>query len=64
MKFVVLLFVVLILASLFSGLYFVFKDKSGSTRAVKALTIRVVLSILLFAILVLGLHFGLIDTRL
>ena len=64
MKFVVLLFVVLILASLFSGLYFVFKDKSGSTRAVKALTIRVVLSILLFALLVLGLHFGIIDTRL
>jgi hypothetical protein len=63
MKFVVLLFVALILASLFSGLYFVFKDKSGSTRAVKALTIRVVLSILLFALLVLGLHFGIIDTR-
>ena len=64
MKFVVLIFVALILGSLFSALYFVIKDKGGSTRAVKALTIRVVLSILLFALLMLGFHFGIIHTRL
>lgn len=64
MKIVVLLFIVFILGSLFSALFFLVKDKGQSKRAVKALTIRVVLSIALFALLMLGFHFGLINTRL
>jgi len=64
MKIVVLLFIVFILGSLFSALFFLVKDKGQSKRAVKALTIRVVLSIVLFALLMLGFHFGLINTRL
>ena len=41
-----LLFAVLV--SLFSGLYFVYKDKGGSNRAVTALTVRIALSVLVF----------------
>lgn len=64
MRFVVFLFIGFILVSLFSALYFVFTDKGGSQRAVKALTVRVVLSVALFALLVLGFVSGLIPGRL
>ncbi len=64
MKFIVLLFVAFILVSLFSALYFVLKDKGRSERAVKALTVRVSLSVVLFALLMLAFHFGWIGGRL
>jgi hypothetical protein len=64
MKFFVLLFVAFILFSLFSALFFVVKDKGRSDRAVKALTLRITLSIILFALLMLGFHFGYITGRL
>ena len=64
MRFLVLIFVAFILFSLFSALYFLIKDKGRSTRTVKALTIRVVLSIVLFVLLVLSFHFGFIPQRL
>ena len=63
MRFLVLVFVAFILFSLFSALYFLIKDKGSSTRTVKALTIRVVLSIVLFVLLVLSFHFGFIPQR-
>lgn len=64
MKIIVLLFIAVILISLFSALYFMIKDKGKSERAVKALTVRVVLSVTLFALLMLGYHFGIIHSRL
>ena len=64
MRFIVLVFITFILASLFSALYFLLKDKGSSTRTVKALTVRVVLSIVLFVLLLLGFKFGLITQRL
>ena len=64
MRFIVLIFLALILVSLFSGLYFLMKDKGNSQRTVKALTVRVVLSITLFVLLLLGFHFGFITQRL
>jgi len=64
MRIVVVLFIVLILASLGSALYFIVKDKGTSTRAVKALTLRVLFSITLFALLMLGYHFGIIKSKL
>ena len=64
MKFIVVIFIVLILASLGSGLFFLVKDKGASNRTVKALTWRVVFSITLFALLMLGYHFGIISTKL
>ncbi len=64
MKIIVLLFIVLILGSLGSALYFLIKDKGTSTRTAKALTWRVVFSITLFVMLMLAYHFGLISTKL
>lgn len=64
MRFVVLVFIGFILFSLFSALYFLMKDKGHSTRTVKALTVRVVLSIVLFVTILLGFHFGFIGPRL
>ena len=51
------------MVSLFSGLYFVYKDKSGGNRAVIALTIRIALSILVFLILIGSYYFGWIPER-
>ena len=64
MRILVFVFVAFILASLFSALYFLLKDKGRTERTVKALTIRVVLSIVLFALLMLGYRFGFITQRL
>jgi len=60
MKIVVIVLLVAVLASLFSGLYFVYKDKGETNRAVISLTIRIALSILVFAILIGSYWFGLI----
>ena len=64
MKIFVLLFIFLILASLGSALYFMIKDKGTSTRTARALTWRVAFSIVLFALLMLGFHFGFIPAKL
>jgi Na+-driven multidrug efflux pump len=64
MRYLVLVFIAFILISLFSALYFLLKDKGRSERTVKALTIRVILSIVLFALLMLGYRFGFITQRL
>ena len=64
MRFIVLTFLAIILISLFSALYFLMTDKAGSRRTVKALTVRVALSIILFVLLLLGIHFGFITQRL
>lgn len=52
MRIVILILVLAVIASLFSGLYFVYKDKGNSNRAVISLTIRIALSLLIFAILI------------
>ena len=64
MRFVVIAFLAFILVSLFSGLYYVWKDRGTSTRAVKALTVRVVLSIVLFLLLILGYQLGFFTHKL
>ena len=63
MRIVILLLLAAVLVSLFSGLYFVYKDKGGSNRAVTALTVRIVLSIVVFAILIASYYFGWISPR-
>jgi len=44
--------------SLFSGLFFILRDRGQSTRTVKALSIRVFVCILLLALLVYGIYSG------
>lgn len=58
MRIVILILLAAVLVSLFSGLYFVYKDKGQSNRAVTALTVRIVLSILVFVILIASFYFG------
>jgi hypothetical protein len=60
MRILALLFIVFILASLASALYFLIKDKGQSDRAVKMLTVRISLSLALFILLMAGYYFGVI----
>jgi hypothetical protein len=64
MRYVVIAMLVLIVASLGSALFFLVTDRSGSKRAVKALAVRVGLSLALFLLLMAGYYFGLIPGRL
>lgn len=59
-KVVIVTVLLFIIGSLFSALYFLAKDKEGGERTVKALTIRIGLSITLFILLLLGYYFGVI----
>lgn len=58
MRIVVVIAFVLILGSLFSGLYFVMKDKGRSNRAVNALSFRIGFSILLFVFILVSYRMG------
>jgi cytochrome bd-type quinol oxidase subunit 2 len=63
LKIVVILFLVAIVASLGSALFFLVTDKGQSKRTVKALAIRVGLSLALFLLLMAGYYFGLVPGR-
>ena len=58
MHIIVVIAFVGIIASLFSGLYFVMKDKGRSNRAVNALSWRIGLSILLFVFILISYRMG------
>jgi hypothetical protein len=60
MKILVILFLVIILGSLGSALYFLLTDKGQTDRTVRALTWRIALSITLFVLLMAGYATGLI----
>ena len=64
MRIVAILFLVCIVGSLFAALYFLIRDKGQGERMVKALTVRVVLSVVLFALLMLGIYTGVITGKL
>ena len=51
---------IVIVGSLFSALFYLIKDKGTSTRTASALTVRISLSLILFALLMLGYFFGVI----
>lgn len=59
-KIIIVVVFLIIIGSLFSALYYLAKDKNGAERTVKALTLRIGLSITLFLILLVGYYFGLI----
>jgi hypothetical protein len=64
MRYVVIAVLVMIVASLGSAMFFMMHDRSNSKRMVKALAIRVGLSVALFAFLMAGYYFGLFRDRL
>lgn len=59
-RLIIVVVLIAILASLFSGMYFMLHDRSRSTRNVKALSIRIGLSLLLFALLIVAYLTGII----
>ncbi|OZA06543.1 MAG: hypothetical protein B7X95_02310 [Methylophilaceae bacterium 17-44-8] len=63
-KIATVLVLIIIISSLFSALFFLIKDKSGNDRTVKALTVRIGLSITLFVGLIIAAYFGLIGHSL
>ena len=65
MRFLVIALLIAIIVSLASALLFVYRDSGQSAdRAVKALTLRVGLSIALFLLLIGGHYFGWIPEHL
>jgi hypothetical protein len=60
LKIIVAVILLLILVSLGSGLFFLIRDQGRSPRTVKALTVRIALSIGLFILLMIAYATGLI----
>jgi hypothetical protein len=59
-KVLVVLLLLGILGSLFSGLFYIYRDRGTGVRTARALTVRIGLSISLFLLLLAGFRFGLI----
>ncbi len=57
-KSAVVFMLLLVIGSLFSGLFFLYRDKCDGDRVVRALTLRISLSVLIFAALLLSYRFG------
>lgn len=58
MRIVVILLLVFIVGSLLSAGFFLVKDQGQSDRVLRALTIRIVLSVCVFALVILSKYFG------
>ena len=59
-KGLVILLLISVLVSLFSGLFYLVRDQGQSKRTLKSLTLRIAISLALFMILFIGLATGLI----
>jgi hypothetical protein len=62
-KIIVIVLLLGIVGSLGSALFYLVRDKGGSDRTVKSLTIRVGLSLALFLLLMAGYYFGFIPKQ-
>lgn len=60
-KIVAILLLVAMIVSLFAGMYFLVKDQGRSNRTLKALTWRISIWVVLFALLAVGAYTGLIE---
>lgn len=59
-KLIVVILLLFILVSLFSGMVFMLKDRGNTDRTVKALSLRIGLSLLVFILLLVAFATGLI----
>lgn len=57
-RLIIIGFLLIIVGSLASALYYLVRDKGSSDRTIKALTVRITLSVTLFILLLLGFKFG------
>jgi len=60
-KLIVVVLLLFVVISLFTALYRLNKDDTNSTRVVKALSVRIGLSIFLFILILVGAKLGLIE---
>ena len=60
-KTLIVLILLVIIGSLFSGLFYLVRDKGTSERTVRALTVRISLSVLLFLLLMIGYATGVLQ---
>ncbi|HLT15016.1 twin transmembrane helix small protein [Marinobacter sp. SS5-14b] len=58
LKFAIVILLLAVLASLFSGLFFLIRDGGKTRRVVNSLAIRVALSVLLLALVLISLWTG------
>ena len=59
-RLIIVAFLFAIVGALGSGLYFLYRDRGAGLRTVKALSLRIALSIILFALLLIAYRVGLI----
>ena len=64
MRIVIVLFILAIVASMGSALYYMVTDRSGGKGMLRALALRVALSVTLFLLLMAGFYFGVIPGRI
>lgn len=57
-KIIIIAFLIAMVVSLFSGLYFLAKDGNNSKRTLHALTARISIWVVLFALLGIGVYTG------
>ena len=62
-RIIVVAFLFIIVSSLASALFYLVKDKGKSDRTVRALTVRISLSLGLFLLLMAGHYFGILPPR-
>ncbi len=62
-KFIVVILLLFVMASLFTSLVFLVKDKGKTNRTVNALTVRIVLSLVAIAFIVIASATGLLKTN-
>ena len=60
-KAIIVLVLFIIIGSLFSGLFYLIRDKGTSERTVRAMTVRISLSVILFILLMIGYATGLLQ---
>jgi len=60
-KLLIVILLLFIVVSLFSALYFMFTDKGRTKRTVRALTVRISLSIFAFILIMVAIATGLIE---
>ncbi|MBX2839645.1 MAG: twin transmembrane helix small protein [Gammaproteobacteria bacterium] len=60
-KFIVILLLLFVILSLFSGLFFLVKDKGNTKRVVHALTLRIGLSVLAIIVIMIAAAFGVVE---
>jgi hypothetical protein len=61
MKVIIIILLIAILISLAAGLFFLMQDKGTTKRTVYSLTVRIVLSVCLFLLLLIGYFTGAIQ---